>query len=208
MQQTLFTIALFHLDAADPTADSSQIGGGALADSGTTAVDPGKFGQARGFPNAAATMTAPDSADHDALTGAMSVETWLWVETVTEPSTTELVEKTGAAGSKAWRMALEAANGKHKLVFSASLDGASQTDVRSGAFDLSAGAWHHVAATWNRGAVALYVDGAQVGSGLVGTPGVARLFASDAPITLGGGNGAYQLDDVRVSQGARAYLAD
>jgi hypothetical protein len=218
MQQTLFTIALYHLDAADPTADSSLLSGAPLVDAGTSAVSPGRFGDARAFPSAGATMTAPDAVEHDALTGVMSVEGWVYVETVAEPSATGIAAKSDGGSGKAWRLALEAAGGKHKLAFGASLDGTNEVVVRSGAMDLTVAAWHHVAATWNRGAVTLYVDGVQQGSGLVGTPGVARLFAAAAPIVLGGGNGGFRLDDVRVSQGARwsaafpppaaAYTAD
>lgn len=58
--------------------------------------------------------------------------------------------------------------------------------------------WHHVAATWRGGTIALYVDGEQVGSSAKGVP------MTEAPAELEIGRGPLLIDDLRISAIARS----
>ena len=157
-----------------------------------TWTNSGKYGGALSFNGTNAMVTVPSSASLRLTTG-MTLEAWVRPTTV----------------SATWRDVIYKGNDNYFLEGSSSSGGVPAGGGTFGeAFGASAlpvNTWSHLAATYDRSIVRLYVNGAQV-SGL-SRPGT--IATSTNPLEIGGDSfyGQYwtgQIDDVRVFNVARS----
>jgi chitodextrinase len=175
----------FNEGAGTGVADASGSGNGGSIGSATW-VAAGKFGNALSFNGSNAHVTVNDSASLD-LTTAMTLEAWVF------PAT--------AAG---WRDVIyKGADDIYYLEGSsdsgAPATGGTFTTALKGTTALPLNAWSHLAATYDRSTLRLYVNGVQTASRAVTTP----ISTSTGALTIGG-NALYgqhfagRIDEVRI----------
>ena len=156
--------------------------------SGATWTTGGRFGSALSFNGTSSRVTVPDSASLD-LTNALTLEAWV------RPSVTPT----------SWRAVMHKDVDRYYLFAS----GTQNRPVVGGTFGttnqnvtaptaLSVGTWAHLAATYDRTTIRLYVNGVQVATG----PQTAAVSTSNAVLTIGadfyGEQFAGLIDEVRV----------
>ncbi|HET8755556.1 MAG TPA: LamG-like jellyroll fold domain-containing protein [Solirubrobacteraceae bacterium] len=171
--------------------------------SGATWAPDGRFGRALSFDGVNDIVTVPDSNLLD-LGPGMTLEAWVKPTTTNDWRTVLLKERPGqlayslyASGDSARPLAEIAAG--------------SQRDAR-GTASLPVGVWTHLAATYDRSTLRLYVNGTQVSSTAV----TGTLLNSSGALRIGGNTvwGEYfsgLIDEVRVYEralGAAEIAAD
>jgi len=183
----------FEESAGTTAADSSGKGlAGTIA--GATSSPSGKFGRALSFDGVNDLVTVADANPLD-LAAGMTLEAW--------------VKPTVSSG---WRTVLlkERAGGLAYALYGSSDNGRPMTEILAGSTReargttvLPAGQWSHIAATYDKSTLRLYVNGTQVASAaLAGT-----LFNSPGALRIGGNSvwGEYfsgLIDEVRVYERA------
>ena len=182
-------MAAYSFDEGSGTtvADASGSGNGGTA-SGTTWTSSGKFGSALVFNGSSARVTVPDSASLRLTTG-MTLEAWVYPTTV----------------SSAWRDVIYKANDNYYL--EGTSDNASRpagggTFLSSpvyGTTALTANSWSHLALTYDKVTLRLYVNGVQVASAAA----TANIATSSNPLQIGGDDiyGQFfsgRIDEVRI----------
>jgi hypothetical protein len=200
-----FTLTAVYKDAG-PASDPALVAAYAFDEaSGTTVTDvsgrantgtitgatrtTGHSGSALTFNGTSNSVTVPDSSSLD-LTSAMTLEAWVNPTIVSDWRTVMLKEATGNLAYSLYGASGYAGGAPSAWIGS--------TDLASTAA-LPAGAWSHVATTWDGSTWRLYVDGVQRAS---------RAFAGPIAVSSGalkiGGNalwGEYfsgRIDDVRI----------
>ncbi len=222
------TIALYHLNSAGPTTDSSsftQVAGynNSLTASGTPANDttgvyPTGSASSRSF-GTGINYFSNDNNTQDLGNSTMTIEGFVKLSATigTTGNYYTLISKTGSASPDyGWELRLKkATSSKYALDFVGSLTGTTVgTTVSSTNFSLSTGTWYYFAATWNKGTVNFYfgTTATSRGSKTIGTVGSAVLATTAAPLRLGSnatsGSGTSlwlsgSLDEVRFSQVVR-----
>ena len=211
-------VLLYHLDDADPLADSSLYAGvfdNPLAADLVSATGVAGFGEGRLFDGVSDFMSAPDNAKHASLQSLMTVEAFVKFNALPpNGSKMSFVSKNDGLSDIGWEFGIkpQGGSGKYTLYFEGSLDGVTLSATKSARLNaVNLGQFYHVAVTWNLGLVTYYFDGVQVGQKTIGTLGAAVLWDSTQPLRLGSGNGGDGfldgvMDEVRVSQTER-YLA-
>ena len=182
-------VAAYSFDEGSGTtvADASGSGNGGTA-SGTTWTSSGKFGSALVFNGSSARVTVPDSASLRLTTG-MTLEAWVYPTTV----------------SSAWRDVIYKANDNYYLEGTsdnASRPGGGGTFLSSpvyGTAALTANSWSHLALTYDKVTLRLYVNGVQVASAAA----TANIATSSNPLQIGGDDiyGQFfsgRIDEVRI----------
>ena len=209
------TIALYHFDIAKEYLDSSLYAGDPLNNhdlvSQNTVSIAGPFGEAQSFASAQSAFLSASNTDALRSSGAqMTVETFVQLDSL--PANNEKITIAsfgGPAGDRGWRLCFTRKGKNYYLVFYASIDGNNESFARSRSINLQIGQYYHVAATWNYGAVNLFVDGFKEGSKNIGTVGdpLNTIFASTAALRLGTDeDGHYldgSLDEFRLSRTVR-----
>lgn len=99
------------------------------------------------------------------ITGDISIEAWVFAPT---SATGSIIAKQNSGATFAAPYSLQVSSGTFKFSLG---DGTSQTSLQGGS--LAAGVPTHVVATSFRGELALYIDGAPVGSGSLGAQSVS-----------------------------------
>jgi fibronectin type 3 domain-containing protein len=183
----------FEETSGTTAADSSGKGSTGTV-SGATPVTGGKFGRALSFDGINDLVTVPDANALDLAPG-MTLEAWVKPTTVSGWRTALLKER---PGQLSYALYAAADNGRPQTEISA---GASR-EAR-GTAALTAGAWSHLAATYDGTTLRLYVNGAQVSS----TAATGTLFNSTGALRIGGNKiwGEYfsgLIDEVRVYERA------
>lgn len=223
-QSAYNAIALYHLDSASPTTDSSnftQIAGfnQNLTASGSPANDTsGKYPTASPSSRSFGTSMLYSTNNSAVLnTGNSTMTIQGYVKISTAISTTgnyyTLVSKSNASPNLGWEVRLrKATSSKYTLDFVGSLNGTTSTTVSPGtsSWNMSTGTWYFYTVTWNKGTVKFYWNSTTAkGTGTIGTAGSSVLFNSTAPLRLGAnatsGTGtslwlAGSLDELRLSQ--------
>jgi hypothetical protein len=146
-------------------------------------------------------ISVPDAAELDAI-APITVEAW--IKAASYPSEVQIVSHHDHNAQTGWVLLIfQGSEMQFRYQFGGSINSSGFTPV-------SAGTWHHVAATCDAGVVRLFVDGAQVHQGNIPT-GVAEDYSG--PLAIG--RAAYTdgfhflgiIDDVRISNVAR-YTSD
>jgi hypothetical protein len=118
-----------------------------------------------------------------------------------------IIGQHSASPNRGWELRIKRQGGsRQRIQFVGSTNGTSSVTVQSSNQTLSSGTWYHVAATFSQGTVRIYLNGAQIGSGTIGTVGTATLFNTGSVLRIGNGtssgfNGS--IDEARVSQVVR-----
>ena len=187
--QTAGLIAGYAFDEGTGTTASDASGHGFVGTlTGATWTTAGKYGNALVFNGTSALVTVPNAASLQLTTG-MTLEAWVNPSVVTA----------------AWRDVIYKGNDSYYLEATstnASLPGAGGTFGASplyGAAALAANTWTHLAVTYDRVTLRLYVNGVQVSS-LAAT---GAIETSTDPLQIGGDSiyGQYfqgAIDEVRV----------
>jgi fibronectin type 3 domain-containing protein len=183
----------FEHSSGTTAADSSGTGStGTIA--GAASVAGGRFGRALSFDGVDDMVTVADSSPLDLAPG-MTLSAWVKPTTVDDWRTVLLKER---PGSLAYALYAATDNGRPMTEISAS----GMREARAPAA-LPVGVWTHLAATYDRTTLRLYVDGAQVAS----TAHTAALTNSAGALRIGGNSvwGEWfggLIDEVRVYERA------
>lgn len=217
-QEAYNSVALYHFDSGTETVDSSLYAG--LQNNPLTAFasptsEVGNFAESVNLASASSQyLAAADNDALDVLNERMTIE--FWVKFDSYPSTNNqyamLVTKSGAAGNIGWEVGMKRASGGYRLTLRAALDGTTVIERRASSECFSdTTTWHHVAVTFNKGAVRFFCDGVAKGSATIGTAGTSVIFNSSAQLRIGRGqtvSATYQqfngsIDELRLSQTLR-----
>jgi hypothetical protein len=225
-RQSFGTAALYHLNSAAPTADSSSynaIADSALTNNGTANRASGKFGQARTFASASSNHMLVGDRAHHATRTRMTVEMFLFL-TADPPVGTEQIfaSKWDAANNRtAWEFGIRGENNgtgalRARLFFRTYTTTAASPvtpvaveAINTTVFNITNNAFQHFAVMWDRGTVAFYRNGTRRGVVTVGVAGTSLLPDGTGDLTLGAtenGAGAKTkffngpMDEVRISQ--------
>ena len=114
----------------------------------------------------------------------------LWVRTTdVDWTTTHLAHWSTSGNNRAWWLGpsrTAESNGKKLMVYlSGDGDGLNPVKRYYGTTDVSDGAWHHVAFTWNNGTLKLFVDGLGETTTKVDNDAMTTIHNSNGPITVG-----------------------
>lgn len=217
-------LALYHLDSASVTTDSSsftQIAGfnHNLTATGAPANDTsGKY--PTGSPSSRSFGTsmlysATSSAALNAGNSTMTIQGYVKITSTiaTKGNYYTLVSKSDASPNLGWEVRLrKATSTKYTLDFVGSQNGTTSTTVSPGTstWSITNGTWYFYTVTWNKGTVKFYWNSTTAkGTGTIGVAGSSVLFNSTAPLRLGAnatsGTGtslwlAGSLDEFRLSQ--------
>jgi hypothetical protein len=212
-QMSYKTIALYHFTSGNSLQDSSLFPSpytNNLTDSTSTTTVAGKFTDGQNFNSASSQfLSRAHNASLAALNSIMTFEAQIKVSSLPSNGTYQvLASKSGAGGNAGWEVRIKRQGSNYFLTFHGSTDGTAVTEVKSTSFALDTTSFHHVAVTWNKGAVKFYFDGVSKGSGTIGVSGSATLFANAAALRLGRsetmnatiGYFSGVMDEVRLSQ--------
>ncbi|HBG08219.1 MAG: hypothetical protein A2075_13330 [Geobacteraceae bacterium GWC2_58_44] len=168
-------VGLWHMDG--DWGDSSGNGNSGTAINAASFDLAGKIGGGSGsFDGSSGYLSIADSASLE-LASAATLEAWVKTDDVSKSQ--QVISKFGTSGSFAYQLGL-APSGNLRLDIS---DNGTTTDqLVSTTSPISAGSWHHVAASFNAGALKLYVDGVQV-AGKNST--ITMLNAGNAALSIG-----------------------
>ncbi|HAR42497.1 MAG TPA: hypothetical protein DCS07_07680 [Bdellovibrionales bacterium] len=207
-QEAYSTLALYHFDSTPgANVDSSLLSQGLhndLEDFGTSPASLSKFGQARAFDGTEASyLSAGNNESFRSADLVMTVESFVKLNSNSAIST--IASKSGGPGQVGWTFYLKKiSKTNYSVNFAASLDGITTSIVKTGNVSWSNTAFAHLAVTWNRGSVKIFVNGVEKASGTIGSAGVATLFPSTAPLMIGrdiNGNPLDGvLDELRISR--------
>ena len=213
-QQNANALALYHFDST-PTSTSylqdssanTEANQSTLFNINTSSNSSGKFGAARLFQAGNSSyLYSPHNTSQALGREQMSLEAWVkFSPRITDEDT--LFSKSGVAGNLGWIFRVKRYNGNVYLAFSGSLDGASSTEIKSTSLTLDNSIYYHVAVTWNRGKVSIYLDGSLIGGGNIGISGQSILYNTNAPLQIGRDHSGHyfdgSMDEFRMSQNVR-----
>jgi hypothetical protein len=211
--------ALWKFDSGHETADSSGRKH-TLTLHGSNAVDSGKFGGGlecdAGWP-ASDMRHAAVAAHHSDLSpaGPFSLEMWVQAkpELKTHKGNVYLVDKKYVAHSDyQWILDAPAADGGRMMKVTLGFGTDSETWFANQPVQLEAGAWHHLAMTYDAaGTVRFLMDGVPIG---VSTkPGRGAVIGGTQALSIGDRLGSYYagfpgvIDEVRLTTGVREFRA-
>ncbi|MGF1663458.1 MAG: LamG-like jellyroll fold domain-containing protein [Kineosporiaceae bacterium] len=168
-------VAGYAFDETSGTAvgDASGLGNAGTA-AGTTRAG-GRFGGALAFDGAGSRVTVPDSASLDLRTG-MTVMAWVNPTAVSDWRTVVLKEDPARSDLAYGLYAASPSRGAGGWVVTGSTTRSAENDTR-----LAAGAWTHVAMTYDGTILRYFQDGAQVAS----TAGAGAVPATTGPLVVG-----------------------
>jgi Concanavalin A-like lectin/glucanases superfamily/CARDB/NHL repeat/Galactose oxidase, central domain len=180
------TLLLLHLDGS---YDGAQGEHGTA--SGTT-FELGRYGQGVLVDNTD-TLTYTTSGNLDRTAGA--IEFWLRPNWDGDDGQDYAFFEVGTSWYNGIRLAKDGANNLRFLMWA----GSTEYGIAHNVADWKAGEWHHIAATWQEGEIALYEDGVQVGRDTAHVPDLLS-----GPLYVG--SGAWDgrvvdgvLDEFRIS---------
>ena len=206
------TISLYHFDDVGPGTDSSSYTSSdnntltTITNATTATAYTTGFGQARVFSGSSSVMSCANTNSLGAIRGKLTAEAF--VNFAGFPNNNGYVVVMGQQATSpnfGWEIRLKKKSNKYYYSLSASNTGTAQTgEVLSSARTITAGTWYHVAVTFSYGAVKIYVNGAQVGSGTIGTSGTSTIFDNASAFRVGAGSAgnsaSVTVDEARVSQ--------
>ncbi len=211
-------VALYHLDAADPTKDSSNYTDPAtnnvLTVNTSTNNATAVFAEGRTFTNTANYMTAPDTPSLRTITSYLTLESRIRIPVLPGGGTYLPIISKYTAGAASFEYGIKRVGGgagKYYIYFLGSTNGTSFTEKKSLQLSaaevtaLTSAGFAYVAVTWNLGTIRFYLNGVSKGSAVLGTAGVSKLAGSAGLLRLGyTAYGPYSLtgsiDEVRISQ--------
>jgi fibronectin type 3 domain-containing protein len=188
-------VAAYGFEQTSGTTVTDSSGKGSTGTiSGATWAAGGRFGRALSFDGVDDSVTVPDSNLLDLAPG-MTLEAWVKPTTVSDWRTALLKER---PGQLAYALYAAGDNGRPLAEVAAG----TQRDAR-GIAALPVGTWTHLAATYDRTTLRLYVNGTQVASTAVS----GTLVNTTRPLKIGGNSiwGEYfsgLIDEVRVYERA------
>lgn len=215
VQTSYNTVALFHFTTAG-AADFLDSGffTNDLTNAGSTlASGSGYFVDGRNFVRGSSqSVYAPYDAESFSITrSTMTFEAFVKFTTAPASNTTQTIASQGKLSSACssncgWALVARRTSSKNYFSFYGSTGGTSMTEIRA-TKTFTAGTWYHLAVTWNKGSVVMYIDGVSVKTGTIGTAGSSKIFESTEPLRLGGWDGTNYLDgkidEVRWSNNVR-----
>ena len=149
-------------------------------------------------------LSIPDNAIYAFGSGDFTIDCWARFNDL---SGTKMIISQGEGYSSDIAFYLYASS-DGKLRFIYTLNGTTQTSIISTAV-LSTGAWFHLAVVRNGSTITLYINGAPVGSGSIGT---SAIHNSSLPLNVGAYGGANfmngYIDELRVSKGIARWTAN
>lgn len=213
-QMSASTLALYHMDSADPTLDSGGYSSpyqNTLSDTGSTNNITGKFSQARTLNGTNQFLSAPHNAALAQAAVKMTAEAFIQVPSL-PTDRFAVISKNGASGQYGWEMGIKKLGANYRPYFIGSLDGTTVTEVTGS--NLSASqktamqtGFVHFAVTWDQGSVKIYIDGTLAGTGTIGSGAVMLYDNSSTSLVIGASNDDYffagSIDEVRISQVVR-----
>ncbi|MEZ0391664.1 MAG: LamG-like jellyroll fold domain-containing protein [Pseudobdellovibrionaceae bacterium] len=210
-QSAAKTVALYHLDSANPNLDSGGFAApnnNPLTNNGTTNNSQGAFSQARSFNGSTQFLSAAPSASLAQTLTRMTVEAFVKTPTLTT-SNSVILARMGAKNQMGWEFGIKKLGVNYRLYFEGSLNGTSVTKVDSANLTTSQKTalqtgYTHVAFTWDQGTVKIYFAGQLIGSAVLGSGAVSLFDNSNTPLTIGATNGqrflSGSIDEIRISQ--------
>ncbi len=166
----------------------------------STPYSQGGTGRSFDFGNSNDFAQLTDNAILSSFLSTATIEFFMYASNST--SWNILSQEVSATSGFSWSIkTAKINNSTFNISFLGSVDGSTKVTTTS-TCALSKLNWHHVAVTFDKGAVKIFCNGVVRGTGVVGTSGSARLFDSTGPITFGKGLDG-RLDEVRISQGIR-----
>ena len=220
-QSAYNALALYHMDSSAPAADSSSFVSPNLntltTNTGTanasTSVSAA-YNQGVTF-SGSGLMSAPDSASFGSISSKLTAEAYIKFTSVPSSGSVTIMGQNGSSsGSYGWEIRLTKSSSKYKIQFIGSVNGTTTKTISASSYSSTTytGGFHHLAVTFNSGTVKIYWDGAQIGTGTVGTAGSAVLFNTTTAFRIGqnaaGSNKMNAtIDEVRISQTVRYSAA-
>ncbi|MCM2276520.1 MAG: Ig-like domain-containing protein [Oligoflexia bacterium] len=201
------TVALYHLDSVGPTLDSGLFTGGnnnaCTVNTGTSAA-AAVFSEGRSF-SSSGILSAPDSPTFGTISSRLTAEAQIKITQIPGSGFDVILGQHASTASNAgWELRLRKGqgNGKVRFGFYVSTGPSTGTEIRSSSVVNSSTTFYHLAATYERGAVKIFLDGKLIGSGTVSATALNnsgtlfRIGQAD-----GGTNGVTAvIDEVRISQ--------
>ena len=196
------TLALYHMNS-DGVGLDAGFNGNDL--NGSVQLGVGKFGEGADFErNLSQSLNAPISSSLSNLGSQMTIDFWFNFED-TGHARNDLFTfvNVGDTDDHMFSVKLLKSNGnKFKIHFYGSEDGVNISSVVSNNISLTG--WHHIAVTFDRGSVAIFFGGSNVGAGTIGVAGQSTLHASTSFMRVGEDRGADffdgVIDELRISQ--------
>ena len=223
IQQGYKTIALYHLDLASPTTDSSLYANNSFTTDTTIDAGAAKFAEGRRMNAAANFLSVNDTSSQQAISSALTLDSWVKLNALPGGNTNLPVISKIIGATHSFEYGIKKQGSNYYIFFRGSLNGTSSTEKRSTSIDdtILTTQFNHIAITWDLGTVKFYYNGVAKGSGVIGTAGTSKLAASASPMRIGY-NGTVslngQVDEARISQVVRwttgftpdasAYTAD
>ncbi len=212
------TVALYHFDTGTGhTSDSgSYSGANNLTNSGSTSTT-GKFFEGASLVAASSQyLTLPHTSSVAVMTSYMTVDLWVRMTSLPPANGTKMIfaSKMGATGQMGWEFGIKRQGANYQLYFLGSLNGTASTEVKSanltGAEQTAlTGGFNHLAVTWDKGTVKIFLAGASKISGVIGSAGTSTLFNNSSTafrvgtIAAGGSYLNGVVDEIRLSQTVR-----
>lgn len=223
IQQGYKTIALYHLDLASPTADSSLYTDNTFTANTSTDGGAAKFAESCNTATTTNYLSVADTSSQQVISSNLTLEGWVILNALPTGNTNLPIISKIDGGIQSFEYGIKKLGSNYYIYFRGSLNGTSNTEKRSSAIDdtIITTQYNHIAVTWNSGTVKFYYNGVAKGSGVIGTAGSSKLATSASPLRIGY-NGSVSLagkvDEARISQVVRwttgftpptsAYTAD
>jgi len=188
-------VAAYGFEEPDGPTAADSVNGFDGQITGATRVPDGRFGKALSFDGTSNWVTVDHRAALD-LANGMTLEAWVKPSTLGDMRSVVMKESPGAL---AYALYASAGTG----VPSAHLLTGGDVDAL-GPAPLTLSQWTHLALTWDRGALRLFIDGAEVTT----QPATAPLSTGTGVVRIGGNGVAGQffsglIDEVRIYDHAR-----
>ncbi|MCA9061860.1 MAG: DUF4347 domain-containing protein, partial [Planctomycetaceae bacterium] len=159
---------------------------------GGVTYTPGISGRGFEFDGTTGYISIADNATLE-VTSAVTMAAWIKADDVA--NFRQIISKFGASGSMAYQFGLSP-NGALRADFST--NGTTYTNIGTSTGLLTSGQWYHVAATFDNGAMKLYINGVQAGSS---TAAFSTIYSGgSADLNIGRAASAAQYFDGRIDE--------
>jgi len=202
------TVALYHFDSGEVTTDSSNYSGSYknTVTTNTSTTNPSaKYAQGLAL-TTSSNVAVAHTGSQLLLNSRMTVESWFRsTKNLSNNTFIPIISKMGASGSMGWELGLKKLGVNSYIIFRGSNNGTTTQELRSTSLSISSATWYHVAATYNKGAVAFFFNGTPVGSGSISGSVKSDLYETTTNIRIGSTASTTEvfegtLDEIRLSQ--------
>lgn len=215
-QSAGYAVALYHFNTGAETSDSGSYTGGnqnPLTNQGATTGVAGAFSEAVSLSGTNQWLEAAHTSSLALLSNFMTAEARVQLNALPSSGRYTFLAKMGASPNMGWEFGIKKQGNNYRLYFMGSLNGTTATEIQSSNLTaaeqtaLTSG-FAHVAVTWNKGSVKIFIQGVAKANGTIGTAGTSTLFNnSGASLYVGKTSAGNELngkiDEVRLSQAVR-----